>query len=267
MGYTNFPRFAPAFAVFLLVSCSDEGIAPLNDDSTAKVEQLSVQVEKRYPFDDTSFTQGLEVAPDGTLLIGTGQEGESRLYRSTLAGQELSSLDLDPEFFGEGITQFDDFIWQLTWQDNVAVKRDAESLVELERAKFDGEGWGLCSMENHIVFSDGTSELRRMDPDTLQEQERFTVTLEGEAVTGLNELECVDDEVYANVFTTTDILRIDADSGEVTGVIDASGLENNATPDPNNVLNGIAHVPGSDKFLLSGKRWPDLYEVTFVPAD
>ena len=105
-----------------------------------------------------------------------------------------------------------------------------------------------------------------MDPATLEERERFTVTLNGQAVAGLNELECVGDVVYANVFTTTDIMRIDAATGEVTAVIDASAVPNNAAPEPNNVLNGIAHIPGTEEFYLTGKRWPDLYRVAFEPA-
>ena len=230
-------------------------------------------MHERYPFDQDSFTQGLEVAPDGTLLVGTGQEGQSRLYRRTLdaAGSardaELASVDLDPQYFGEGITQVGDSVWQLTWQDGVALRRDADTLEATGRATYDGEGWGLCARDDELIFSDGSAELRRMDPDSLEERERFRVTSDGAPVTGLNELECVGDDIYANVFTTTDIVRIDANSGEVTALIDASALPNHASPDPNNVLNGIAHLPGTDEFLLAGKRWPDLYRVTFEPAD
>ena len=105
-----------------------------------------------------------------------------------------------------------------------------------------------------------------MDPDTLAELARFEVTDQGKPVEGLNELECVGDDVYANIFTTTDIVRIDATSGHVTARIDASSLPNNADEDINNVLNGIAHIPGTDEFYLTGKRWPDLYRVRLVPS-
>ena len=232
------------------------------------VELLTVRVEETLPFNDTSFTQGLEVAQDGTLYVATGMEGQSRIYRATIDGQELASRDLDPAFFGEGITRVGDHLWQLTWQNNTAIKRDAESLDELERTTFDGEGWGLCHRPgaSEVIFSDGSAELRRMDPDTLAERERFTVMHQGTPVTGLNELECVGDDIYANIFTTTDIVRIDAETGRVEALIDASSLPNNATPDPNHVLNGIAHIPGTDnEFYLTGKRWPDLYRVTFEP--
>ncbi|WP_342319263.1 glutaminyl-peptide cyclotransferase [Corynebacterium mayonis] len=244
--------------LLLLSACSGQPVAD--------VEQLRAEVQQRYDFNEGSFTQGLELADDSSLYVATGQVGQSRLYRVNLEGEELQSVDLDPEFFGEGITRVGDHLWQLTWKDGVALKRDAATLEELDRVDIEGEGWGICSRGDEVIYSDGTSKLRRMDPDSLAERERFEVTLEGSPVAGLNELECVGSDVYANIFLTTDIVRIDAATGEVTAVIDASGLENNAVADPNNVLNGIAHIPGSKEFYLSGKRWPDLYRVRLVPA-
>lgn len=281
MRHVHLPQVLPAALAVAgslglassLVACSSDGSpqdsSAVSSSSSAEgspVEQLTVEVHQVHPFDQTSFTQGLEIDDDGALVVGTGMEGESRIYRTTLDGQEQASADLDPEFFGEGITLYDDHIWQLTWLDGVAIKRDAETLKEVDRAPIAGEGWGLCSFDEEIIYSDGSDQLRRMDPDTLEERERFEVTMDGSPVGGLNELECVGSEVYANIFTTTDIVRIDAATGEVTAVIDASSLPNNATPDPNHVLNGIAHIPGSDRFLLTGKRWPDMYEVSFVGA-
>ena len=239
---------------------------PADALSDTPVEQLTVEIVESHPFNDTSFTQGLEMEEDGTLLVGTGWTGESRIYRSTLDGRELTSQDLEPHFFGEGITRHGDTVWQLTWQAGLAMKRDAESLAEVDRVSYPGEGWGLCSFADELIMSDGTAELRRLDPGTFGEQSRFTVTRSWEPVAGLNELECVDGQIYANVFLTTDIVRVDAATGDVTAVIDASSLPNRATDDPNHVLNGIAAVPGTDRFLLSGKRWPDLYEVELVAA-
>lgn len=251
-----------ALAAGVLAGCAPESSAP-------NVEHLKAEEVERLPFDETSFTQGLEVTADGNLYVGTGQEGESRLYTRTVAGEELASVDLDPQFFGEGITRIDDTLWQLTWLDGTAIRRDAHTLKEIDRASYEGEGWGLCARPeaNEVIFSDGSDELRRMDPETLEERGRFTVTLGGEPVAGLNELECVGDDVYANVFTTTDIVRIDAETGKVTALIDASALPNNATDDPNHVLNGIAHIPGTDEFFLTGKRWPDMYRVRFTQAN
>lgn len=231
----------------------------------AEIEQLVPRIVAVHPFDESSFTQGLEVEEGGTLLVGTGWQGQSRIYRSTLEGEELASADLDPSYFGEGVTRHGAHIWQLTWQDGVAVKRDAGTLDEIGRAAYPGEGWGLCSTGEELIMSDGSDQLRRLNPDTFEELGRFSVTLDGAGRSGLNELECVGEDIYANVFLSTDILRIGAD-GAVTAVIDASGLPNNAAADPNHVLNGIAHLPGTDRFLMTGKRWPDLYEVELAPA-
>lgn len=244
-----------------LGACTSSGSAE------TRVEQLQPEIIATHPFDPTSFTQGLEMDGSGNLLVGTGMVGESRVYRSTLDGEQLQTEDLDTEFFGEGITVHGADLWQLTWQDGVAVKRDTETLAETARFPLEGQGWGICSRQDELLLSDGTAELERLDPDTFTAHDTVTVTLNGEPVDGLNELECVGDEVYANVFLSTDIMRIDAASGEVTAVIDASNLPNNAADHPDNVLNGIAAVDGGESFLLSGKRWPDLYEVSLVPAN
>lgn len=235
-------------------------------DSEAVVEHLVPEIISTHSFDSTSFTQGLELDGD-ELIVGTGQYGGSRIYRSSVDGQESVSQSLDPEFFGEGITKSGDAIWQLTWNEGVAFKRDADTLEELDRVSYDGQGWGICSTDDALITSDGSSTLTFRDPETFAENSTVDVTLDGSPVGNLNELECVDGEVYANIFLDTDIMRIDPSSGEVTAVIDASNIPNNATPDTNNVLNGIAHIPDSDRFYITGKRWPDLYEVRFVPAD
>lgn len=250
-------------------------------DSAAdgKVERLTATVLETLPFDATSFTQGLEVTPAGQLLVGTGQFGQSRVYLADPStGKQTTSVDLPAEFFGEGLTQVGDSIWELTWKAGQAIKRDAVTLEETGRAPYEGEGWGLCALESgsggELIMSDGSAQLRHLDPVTFDETgERTTVTLNGQPVTEINELECVNDAstdhhptVYANVWFTTDILRIDPATGEVTGIIDASAAQNNADADENNVLNGIAHIPGTDEFYITGKRWPDLYRVTFDPA-
>lgn len=252
-------RFLPLGVVALLLGAC----APPEPET---VPHYDVEVVRVHPFDESSFTQGLEIDRDGTLLVGTGGVGESRIYRTTLDGEELAEASLDPEFFGEGITRVDGHIWQLTWQDGIAVRRDAATLDEVGRVSYPGEGWGLCARTDELIMSDGTDQLRRLDPHTFEERGRVAVTLADRPAERLNELECVGDKIYANVFLSTDILRIDAASGDVTGIIDASTLPNNAVPHPDHVLNGIAQLPGTDRLLLGGKRWPDLYEVEVVPA-
>ncbi|QPK80281.1 glutaminyl-peptide cyclotransferase [Corynebacterium lizhenjunii] len=264
------PHFLPAVAAavapaLILAACSAD--APdAAQSASPSVERLTVRVHQRLDFDPASFTQGLEATTDGQLWVGTGQRGQSRLYRMDPAtGAELASVDLDQRYFGEGITQYEDSIWQLTWQAGTALRYDRDSLELTGQASYPGEGWGLCATDTSLYMSDGTSQLRRLNPDTFAEEQRVSVTLEGREVDQLNELECVDGQVYANVWFSTDILRIDPTTGRVTAVIDASAVPNNAAKDPNNVLNGIAHIPGTDHFYLTGKRWPDLYRVSFEP--
>lgn len=239
--------------------------------STSNIARFEAKVLERLPFDASLFTQGLEVTDSGDLLVGTGQYGESGIF-TLPAGSDSARQHVrnDNAVFGEGITQYNSaegpVIWQLSWDSGEAYKYDAESYELLDTASYPGEGWGLCSLDNTtLVMSDGTDELRHIDGETFAEQERVRVTMNGQAIDNINELECVDGEVFANVWFSTTILRIDPATGEVTGTIDASGLENNAADDPDNVLNGIAHIPGTEEYYLTGKRWPDMYRVSFDP--
>lgn len=174
-----------------LVSCADAavpGSAVTSSSSAAQssgaeaagaeVERLGVEIVDTHPFDPASFTQGLEVEPGGTLLVGTGRTGQSRIYRTTTDGQQSDEQRLDPDLFGEGLTRHGDNVWQLTWQSGVALRRDADTLAELDRVTYEGEGWGLCSRDDELIMSDGTDELRRLDPETFAERERFPVTFE-----------------------------------------------------------------------------------------
>lgn len=246
----------------LLFSCSTTPPA-----APRSIDHLKPEVITTLPFDESSFTQGLEIDED-SLIVGTGQYGASRIYRSSLGGEKFASAALPADNFGEGITVVGDHIWQLTWKSGVAYKRDRRTLEVEDQAHYAGEGWGICAIdEDTMVMSDGSSTLRLLDTDTFAERDRLDVTANGDAVSRLNELECVGDEIYANIFQSTDIVRIDARSGVVTAIIDASALPNNAAPDVDNVLNGIAHIPGTQRFYLTGKRWPDLYEVEWVDAN
>ena len=159
----RFTLAAVCSALALLSSCSSP------ETAGPDTQRLTAHVEERLPFDDTSFTQGLEVADDGTIYVGTGQEGESRLYTRTPEGDELQSTDLDPEFFGEGITRAGDRVWQLTWKKGVAFARDAVTLEETGRAEYSGEGWGLCDQGDRLVMSDGSHTLTFRDPETFEE--------------------------------------------------------------------------------------------------
>ncbi|MFF1612200.1 glutaminyl-peptide cyclotransferase [Amycolatopsis sp. NPDC058278] len=225
-------------------------------------ERLTVQVLTTLPHDPTAFTEGLEFAGD-TLYESTGLAGRSTLTAGPAGGGPRTTATLPSPLFGEGVTVLGPTLWQLTWQDGFAIERDATTLAELRRVPFQGEGWGLCHQEGgRLVMSNGSSRLTFRDPKT------FAVT--GGVDVGrdqLNELECVGGDVYANVWHTDTVLRIEAATGRVTGTIDAGQLraEVNATG-AEDVLNGIAAVPGTGDFLLTGKQWPVTFRVRFVPA-
>ena len=253
--------------------CADRQI----EEPGAPLEQLRAEIVATHPHDRGAFTQGLEV--DGTeLLEGTGLEGRSWLSARALDTSDVPAVitqsdrmrvDLDDDLFGEGITVSGDTVWQLTWTAGVASARDRDTLSERRRVDIDGEGWGLCARADDLVMSDGSAELTFRDPVTFDERDRVTVRRDGRPVTQLNELECADDgTVYANVWKTDDIVRIDPATGQVEAQIDASALRDalpDGAADDIDVLNGVAQIPGTDRFLVTGKYWPALFEVRFVP--
>ncbi|MBK4163921.1 glutaminyl-peptide cyclotransferase [Corynebacterium macginleyi] len=256
----SFLRRATLIAVpcCALTACSSN--TPNSPDSSTP-EHLSVEVLETAPLPENSFTQGLEEDGKGNLLLGTGKWGESRLIRfSPASGEVLQERALDDSFFGEGITRYNDSIWQLTWKRGQALRYDND-FQHTGTATYAGEGWGLCAHQDELVMSDGTSTLRHMDPETFAQRSTTEVTLEGLPVDNLNELECVDGDVYANVWQSNDIYRIDPYSGEVTAVISTDAIDKSKYTDPDDVLNGIAHIEGTDEFWLTGKRWNELYRV------
>ncbi len=231
-------------------------------------EQFTVQVLSTRPHDTTAFTEGFEIAGD-QLYEGTGLEGHSSIRRSDLVtGTTQASADLPEDLFGEGITVAGDTLWQLTWKNGVALRRDPRTLAERGRVTYDGEGWGLCHQRDRLVMSNGTDTLTFRDPVTFAATGTVDVRKQGVALDNLNELECVDDVVWANVWKTNQIVRIDPASGQVTATVDASGLLDRSANRSADVLNGIAAIPGTDRFLLTGKLWPTTFEVRFVrPGD
>jgi glutaminyl-peptide cyclotransferase len=231
-------------------------------------EQLRVEVVETTPHDTDAFTQGLEIS-DGVLYEGTGLTGRSAVSSTDMAsGEQRARVDLPDDYFGEGITLTDDALWQITWQDGVAFERDPATLEERRTVAYEGEGWGLCYQEtrDRLVMSDGSGVLTFRDPQTFEATGSVEVTSGGESVTNLNELECVDGQVYANVWLTDRIVRIDPATGAVTAEIDASGLLTTEEAQQADVLNGIAKTPECDEFLITGKLWPHLFRVRFVPA-
>jgi glutaminyl-peptide cyclotransferase len=228
--------------------------------------QLRAEVVQRIPHDPRAFTEGLELA-DGVLYEGTGLEGASTIRAvDPTTGAVRQQAKLPDELFGEGITVLGQTIWQLTYRQGIAIQRDRGTFAELGRASFSGEGWGLCHDGNRLIMSDGTDRLAFRDPQTFQQTGEIHVTSGGRPVTQLNELECVQGAVFANIWQTDTIVRIDPASGAVTADVDLAGLlpaDQRAGVD---VLNGIAAVPGTDEFLVTGKYWPTMFRVRFVSA-
>jgi glutamine cyclotransferase len=232
-----------------------------------RVEQLRVKVLETLPHDPQAFTQGLEMAGD-TLYEGTGISGRSSVRAGHPGKEPTVRAALPAPLFGEGITVLGRTLWQLTWRDRIAIERDAKTLAELRRVPYPDDGWGVClqRVPHRLVTSDGSSRLTFRDPGTLAKTGEVTVTEEGRPVTDLNELECVGAAVYANVLFTNRIVRIDPATGAVTASIDASGLLRDDELVPGSTLNGIAAVPGTDQFLITGKFWPRMFRVVLVSA-
>lgn len=232
-------------------------------------QPLRVQVLQTFPHDPGMYTQGLEIS-DGVLYEGSGQVGQSRVravqFSGVTVGPLLDEAVLPVPLFGEGITHTGARLWQLTWTDGVAIERDPQTLDERRRVRYQGEGWGLCHDGNRLVMSDGSDRLTFRDPVTFARTGQVEVRLDGEPARHLNELECAGPAVWANVYLTDRILRIDPRTGAVTGVVEAGGLLTAAQRADADVLNGIAAIPGTDEFLITGKNWPTLFRVRFTPA-
>ncbi|MBL8145031.1 MAG: glutaminyl-peptide cyclotransferase [Anaerolineae bacterium] len=227
------------------------------------------QVLNQIPHSVTDFTQGL-VWADGRLFQSAGRYGQSRLQElDPETGEVIREAALDDQYFAEGLALVDGRLIQLTWKESAALIWDAETFEPDGEFTYDTEGWGLCYDGEAIFMSDGSPNLFVRDAETFELLETIPVTLEGQPVPQLNELECVDGDVWANVWQTPAIVRIDKTTGEVTGIVDARGLvtqEMAANWANGAVLNGIAFNPETGTFLVTGKDWPVMYEVTFEPA-
>ena len=222
---------------------------------------------RRVPHPGRGFTQGLLCGPDDWVLESTGLYGQSQLRRYRLgAGSHEASATLSADFFGEGICQAGDVIWQLTWRERTALRWDAATLELRDLVSYDREGWGMCATGADVVTSDGTSELVRRDPHTLAPREVVRVRCAGEPVRGLNDLAWSAGRVWANVLPTTTVVGIDLATGEVTDLIDARAAAERRLTDPQAVMNGIAALPGSGDFLVTGKGWRWVRQVRLVPA-
>ena len=196
----------------------------------------------------------------------TGGYGNSALCRYSLGGQVGQRAVLPAELFGEGICRAGAHIWQLTWRERVALRWDAGTLELTDRVPYNREGWGICAAERYVVTSDGSSELVRRDPATLQPQAVVQVRCEGQRVPGLNDLAWAAGTIWANVAGTRYLAGIDPDSGEVTDIVNARPAAERHLGDAQAIMNGIAALPAAGEFLLTGKGWRSIRHVRLEPA-
>jgi glutamine cyclotransferase len=242
------------------------GLAAVVLTAVAQTPQYAYQVVHVYPHDPNAFTQGLEFRA-GFLYEGTGLKGRSSLRKVQLeTGKVLQQIDIDAQYFGEGITVLNQQIIELTWQSETGFVYDQPSFRRLRTFNYSGEGWGLANDGQRIYMSDGSADIRIWNPGTLQEERRITVHDHGKPIANVNELEWVRDEIYANIWQTDRIARISPADGRVLGWIDLTGILSPADrTGSEDVLNGIAYDVLGNRLFVTGKQWPKLFEIKVVP--
>jgi glutaminyl-peptide cyclotransferase len=235
-------------------------------DSGTGVPEYTYEIVHEYPHDRTAFTEGLFYL-DGFLYESTGLEGQSSVRKVRLeTGEVVQKHDVPGEYFGEGIVNWKDRLIQLTYKTQVGFVDNLATFAFERQFQYPGEGWALTQDGRRIIMSDGTPQIRFWDPETLQETGRIAVTDQDQPVKYVNELEWIKGEIYANVWMTDRIARIDPASGKVTGWIDLAGLLTPAEriEGQTDVLNGIAYDANGDRIFVTGKRWPKVFEIRLL---
>ena len=261
------PRAFGAIAILLLClfafSCQP---SPTAQPETVSGKQTTpvygFEVVHAYPHDTDAFTQGL-VLQDGKFLESTGEVGHSSLRRVEIeTGKVIEKVDVPPPYFAEGITLLKGKIYQLTWQQHLGFVYDAWTFDKLGEFNYTGEGWGLANDGVSLILSDGSNQIRFLDPDNFQVEKTIAVRDGQREIELLNELEYVKGEIYANVWHTDRIARINPETGAVVGWIDLQGLlERGEVDDQEAVLNGIAYDETSGRLFVTGKLWPKVFEI------
>jgi glutaminyl-peptide cyclotransferase len=221
------------------------------------------EIVHTYPHDPSAFTEGLFYL-NGFLYESTGLEQHSSIRKVRIdTGAVVQRLEIPSQYFGEGIVNWHEHLISLTWKSQIGFVFDLASFKLQRQFTYQGEGWALTQNGKELIMSDGTPELRFLDPQTLRETHRLQVTLDGKPLRNINELEWVRGEIYANVWETNWLVRIDPRDGKVVGLINLSGLLNPAdhVAGTDSVLNGIAYDAGHDRLFVTGKNWPKLFEI------
>lgn len=240
---------------------ADEG----SDDKQGGAPSISYSILKTYPHDTSSFTQGL-LFYKGQLYEGTGLNGKSKLMKVDLqTGKALQAISLDQKYFGEGVTILNDTVYQLTWQNKVVFAYTLKDFKKIKEFTIDREGWGLTNNGSELIASDGSGNLYFYEPSTFRLLRTLSVTDQGTPSFNLNELEYIDGYVYANQYQYPYIYKIDPASGFIVGKTDLTDLWNRikAVDPAADVPNGIAYDEATKKIYITGKLWPELYEIDF----
>jgi glutaminyl-peptide cyclotransferase len=250
---------------FLLIECNNSDNTP-PESSSSSIPVSSPSVVSTLPHDTSSFTEGLEFY-DSTLLESGGNYGRSKLFQyDPRSGKVLKVLKLDSNYFGEGITVLHDTLYQLTYKEKTVFLYNVKTFKKVKQVSFnEGEGWGMTNDGKNIIVSTGSSNLYYYEPGTFKLLKVVNVTENGTPVPNVNELEYVDGYVYANQWQYDYIVKIDPSNGKVVAKYDLGGLHDSVKKmDPDaEVLNGIAYNHGTKKFYVTGKNWPQMYEIQF----
>jgi len=250
-------------STMVLVSVAISLVLLTDAPENSKPLSYSYSIVNVYPHDENAFTQGL-LFDNGVLYESTGLYGNSSLRRVELeTGEILQLYALPSDYFGEGITIFDNKIIQLTWLENKSFVYDKHSFELLQEFNYSTEGWGITSDGNRLIMSDGTATLFFLDPETFQKIGQVEVRDTG-PLERINELEYIQGKVYANIWQEEKIAIINPQIGQVEGWINMSGIQNSGNQDANNVLNGIAYDAIGDRLFVTGKRWSQLFEIELI---
>lgn len=252
---------------FGMVTLTLIGLVALTSGQTiAAVPEYSAVIVKTFPHDSNAFTEGL-LYQDGFLYESTGRNGKSSIRKVALGtGKVVQQHDLDPKYFGEGIVTWNDRLIALTYKTEIGFVFDLGNFSPISDFHYSGEGWGMTKDDTRLFMSDGTSELRILDPATEAETGRIRVSCDGRPIKNINELEWIKGEIYANIWLTSVIVRINPRTGVVDGLVDVSNLLTLASQNQAvDVPNGIAYDAPGDRMFVTGKLWPFLYQITLAP--
>ena len=259
-------RFIMALIVAsIIVACGSQPQKSAIRPQVVHPVEYGYKIKNVYPHSTRSYTQGLQFV-DGMMWEGTGEYGQSEINTYTLGDERPQTLlKLPRNEFGEGITLLGDKLYQLTWESHICHMYDVKTGKKLRDFRYAGEGWGLTSDGEKLYMSNGTANIYKLNPETFSREATITVTLRGEPIRFINELEWIDGKIWANVYTTDRVLIIDPATGVVEGMIDFTGLlKDEDVTAHTDVLNGIAYDDATKRIFVTGKRWNKLFEVEIV---